>query len=173
MIIGRRSHRRHLPHFQSDYRTYFVTYVTLERVVLPHEARDIARRHIIERRSMYFLHVAIVMPDHVHLILTPGWDASGHCYSLSEILRRIKGASAREINLLLGCRGALWLDESFDHELRRDEDLRKKAEYVCNNPVRRGLVSTPDEYRWLWRSWIEGNVGQASACPSWNENGTG
>jgi len=42
MIQGRRADRRHLPHCQSDNRTYFVTFATDERRVLPPKARDIA-----------------------------------------------------------------------------------------------------------------------------------
>ena len=34
--------------------------------------------------------------------------------------------------------------------LRNDESLSQKREYVRQNPVRRGLVSTPEDYRWLW-----------------------
>jgi len=51
---------------------------------------------------------------------------------------------------------SIWQHESFDHELRRDESLRQKAEYVCANPLRRGLVKTGEEYPWIWREWVEG-----------------
>ena len=53
---------------------------------------------------------------------------------------------------MFGRSGSLWQRESFDHILRRDEDLIEKAEYIANNPVRAGLVARPEEYRWLWIS---------------------
>jgi len=149
MIIGRRAYRRHLPHYQSDFRTYFVTFVTRHRVVLPDAARDVVLRHVVEC-AFYDLHVTVVMPDHVHLIATPHCGSDGWCLPLREILRRIKGASSREVNLLLGRPGALWQAEFFDHELRRDESLAEKCDYVCRNPVRKGLVTRPEEYPWLW-----------------------
>jgi hypothetical protein len=34
--------------------------------------------------------------------------------------------------------------------LRSDESLKEKCEYIRQNPVRRGLVKRPEDYRWLW-----------------------
>ena len=48
---------------------------------------------------------------------------------------------------------------SLAHEIRRDESLHEKIEYVCENPVRKGLVATPDEYPWLWREWKQAAFG--------------
>ncbi len=52
----------------------------------------------------------------------------------------IKGASAHSINKLLKRRGHVWQDESFDHILRSEEKMISKVEYICQNPVRKGLV---------------------------------
>jgi REP element-mobilizing transposase RayT len=147
---------KHLPHYQSDYRTYFVTFVTRDRRVLPDVARDIALRHVLwDHGRRMTLHTAVIMPDHVHLLMTPLPDREGCCISLAMILQGIKGASARSINVALGTTGQVWQHESFDHELRRDEDVREKGEYISRNPLRKGLCSTPDEYPWLWRQWVE------------------
>jgi REP element-mobilizing transposase RayT len=54
----------------------------------------------------YLLHAWVVMPNHVHLLITPHVDASA-------LLHRLKGASARQSNLLLGRTGQpFWQDES-------------------------------------------------------------
>jgi REP element-mobilizing transposase RayT len=87
------------------------------------------------------------MPDHVHLLITPFQDTT-----LDALMRRMKGASGHEVNRLLGPHGAVWQRESFDHILRNDDSLSKKAEYIANNPVRAGLVTRYDEYRWWWRA---------------------
>jgi hypothetical protein len=34
--------------------------------------------------------------------------------------------------------------------LRASEKLEEKIAYILDNPVRKGLVSYPEEYRWLW-----------------------
>ncbi len=148
MITGRSSYRRHLPHFQSDFKTYFVTFTTYDRYVLPERARDVVLRHVVQS-TMYWLHVAVVMPDHVHVLITPGWGSDGLTHPLRAIMQRVKGASSREANLAIGRRGTLWLQESFDHELRREDSLPQKAEYIRQNPVRKGLVERPEDYPWL------------------------
>lgn len=103
------------------------------------------------------LHCAVVMPDHVHLILTLLEDEDGRSFPLEDIMKGIKSVSARAINRELGRKGSIWQDESFDHILRSDESVGAKSDYVCDNPVRRGLVKHVDDYPWLWREWIEGD----------------
>jgi REP element-mobilizing transposase RayT len=96
------------------------------------------------------LHAAVIMPDHVHLLFTALRDAEGWTFAPPEILKAIKGTSARSINKLLGRAGPVWQDESFDHVLRGNESLLETVEYIRQNPVRKGLVAKPEHYRWLW-----------------------
>jgi REP element-mobilizing transposase RayT len=98
------------------------------------------------------------MPDHVHLVITPLEDDDGTPVTMAAIMNGIKGASAHSVNKLLRRRGRVWQDESLDRILRTNESLRQKVEYVCQNPVRAGLISCEDEYPWLWREWVEGSV---------------
>jgi len=143
--------RRHLPHLEQDGKTYFVTFATRGRLVLPERARDIAFEAIVyEHRRSCYLHCAVVMPDHVHALFTPLLD-----WTVPKIERRMKGLSSWRINGLLSRSGALWESESFDRALRSGEDLVKKADYICANPVRAGLVDRENEYKWLWRGWKE------------------
>ena len=90
------------------------------------------------------------MPEHVHLLLTPLEDSNGWPIQLRLIMKLIKGISARSVNKLEQTEGPVWQEESFDHVLRSHKSLLEKAEYIRQNPVRRGLVGTPEEYRWLW-----------------------
>jgi REP element-mobilizing transposase RayT len=96
------------------------------------------------------------MPDHVHMIFTPLKDTDGNPFGLAEIMNGIKGASAHSLNKALNRSGPVWQFESFDHVLRSDEKIASKVEYICDNPVRKGLVNQKDDYPWLWREWIEG-----------------
>jgi REP element-mobilizing transposase RayT len=148
--------RRHLPHLENGGKTYFDTWCTIDREILPDAARDIALACAVhDHQITYFLWCAVVMPDHVHAVFTPyeGW-------LMTKIHKWVKGNSSRLINKACGRRGNLWQEESFDRILRSDEDAYRKSEYVCENPVRAGLVSSTDEYRWIWREWIEGKGGQ-------------
>ena len=105
---------------------------------------------IYEDGKMIDLEIAVVMPDHVHLIFWPRRNGSGLSYSIPEIMKSIKGASAHKVNELLSQKGQLWQTESFDHVIRNDENLQDKIQYVRLNPVRRGLVSRSQDYKWIW-----------------------
>jgi REP element-mobilizing transposase RayT len=146
------AYRRNLPHLRAHGKTYFVTFRTYRHSMLPPIARDIALSCCAyEHRQSCWLECAVVMPDHVHLLLTPDDDVA-----LQDIVGRIKSVSARRINQSLGTHGHVWQHESFDYILRSTEDRRKKAEYILQNPVRAGLVRAVDEYGWIWRWWVEG-----------------
>jgi len=116
-------YRRKLPHLQRDSKPHFITFVTDRRTILPECARDIVLASCLhDRDTRYDLHAAVVMPDHVHLILTPLNDMTRlQVWSLPEILDAIKGASAHMINRRSGRRGPVWQEESFAHVLRSSE----------------------------------------------------
>ena len=85
-----------------------------------------------------------IMPNHWHAMLVPR-DRSR---SLSEIMRRVKGRSARAINALVGKSGRLWQPEWFDRWMRHEAEYEKCVRYIRNNPVKAGLVASADEHRW-------------------------
>jgi REP element-mobilizing transposase RayT len=135
--------RRNLPHLAVPGATYFITFRA--KAELSPTARDVVFANICAcDQQTIDLEAAVVMADHVHLMFR-----LIHPYRLSQVLQRIKGRSARQINRLLRSQGSVWSDESFDHIIRRAEELEEKLEYVRQNPVSRGLVASPDGYRWL------------------------
>jgi REP element-mobilizing transposase RayT len=143
-------YRRHLPHFQGDNTAIFAGFTTHHRWILPPAARSIALEACLWGHLKRFtLHGTVVMPDHVHLVLTPLRDENG-LFSVAEIMQGIKSSSAHQINRGLNRTGQVWQHESFDHVLRREEGIAAKVEYVIQNPVRAGLVRNASEYRWLW-----------------------
>ena len=144
-------YRRTLPHYQKDGRALFITFTTWRRWILPDAARDLALEACIHADGRKCaLHAAVVMPDHVHLVLTALADSDGP-FSIPEIMHAIKSESAHRINTAIGHKGRVWQGESFDHLLRNDESLAEKIAYVLENPVRATLVKNPTEYRWCWR----------------------
>jgi REP element-mobilizing transposase RayT len=151
------AYQRNLPHLEKPGKTYFGTFCTWKGRELPPAARSIALASCIhDHGSKYWLDSAVVMLDHVHLILTPYEE------TLHSILQAIKSSSSHLIKRDRIMEPPVWLDESFDHILRSDESAREKAEYICNNPVRKDYVKTPDEWPWLWREWIEGRAGEGA-----------
>ena len=144
-------YRRKMPHYQKAGRSVFITFCKGNRDPFSPQARDVVLRHCLhDHGKRYELHTAVVMPDHVHLLLMPLRDEKGWPYGLPAILKALKGASARSINVLLASSGPVWQEESFDHVPRSQESFDEKLEYIRQNPVRRGLVTRPEEYPWLW-----------------------
>ncbi|MBZ5619465.1 MAG: transposase [Acidobacteriia bacterium] len=90
----------------------------------------------------YVSHAWVVMPNHVHLLITPRVDVPA-------LLRRLKGASARESNKLLGRTGQpFWQDESYDRRVRSADEFQRIENYILQNPVRAGLARSAEEYPW-------------------------
>ena len=124
----RYEYRRRLPHYQKDNRPLFVTFRTMPGVKLSPEARTLALQHCLhDNGKTIHLQAAVIMVDHAHLLFTALRDAEGWTFALPDILRAIKGASARSINKLSGRIGPLWQDESFDHVLKETRVYEKRS----------------------------------------------
>jgi REP element-mobilizing transposase RayT len=90
----------------------------------------------------YSLHSYVVMPNHVHLLITPNVEVPTLTHSL-------KRYTARQANLTLRLTGkTFWQDESYDHLVRNQEEFRRITKYIETNPVVAGLVPEADQYRW-------------------------
>ncbi len=91
---------------------------------------------------MYGLHAFSIMPNHVHLLLTPN-------KAVPRIAKLIKGSTAREANLILGVTGkSFWQDESYDHRVKDGSEFSRIRGYIEVNPVRAGLAATLESYRY-------------------------
>jgi putative transposase len=105
----------------------------------PEVARCVADslHYAAEDLRHYDLHAYVVMPNHVHMLITP-WAA------VAKITHSLKGYTAREANLLLDRTGLpFWQHESYDHWVREGEFERIRR-YIELNPVRAGLVGEAD-----------------------------
>ena len=150
---GTFAYRRRLPHLVKAGKTLFVTFCTRDRRELTSQERTLVLNCCVhDHLATMFLHCVVVMPDHVHLLFRPLRDNNGWAFPLVDIMQCMKGATAHRVNKLLQRSGPVWQEESFDHVLRSHESLKEKAEYIRQNPVRRGLVKRPEDYRWLWIS---------------------
>ncbi len=90
----------------------------------------------------YLLGDYVVMSNHVHALVQPiGSHACG------EIVAAWKSCSARRINAVLGRKGTVWMDESFDHLERSEVQLEKLRDYIRANPAKAGLK----EGEYVWR----------------------
>lgn len=92
-------------------------------------------------QGIYLLHEFVVMPDHLHLILTPS-----HTTSLERAIGMIKGASSRHLHKERGHKMEIWQHGFHDWTIRDADDWRAKVEYVRMNPVRAKLAEIPQDW---------------------------
>ncbi len=122
---------------------YFVTIGTRKREALlsdPCLARAVLGCLLDCRdRYDYALYAYCLMPNHVHLLVTPKGESS---VALSAFVGAFKSLSTRAFWERDG-KGVLWQQHYYDHIVRSDESLSAIGEYILNNPARRGLSSSP------------------------------
>ncbi|HXJ05805.1 MAG TPA: transposase [Candidatus Acidoferrum sp.] len=95
-----------------------------------------------EKLNFYSLHAFVVMPNHVHLLVTPK-------FSLSRITNGLKGVTARDANSILHRTGQhFWQDETFDHWVRNPAQFDRIRTYIESNPVSAGLATSPETWPW-------------------------
>jgi REP element-mobilizing transposase RayT len=130
--------------FQSyDAPLFFVTICTLHRHKIENLGviHNALRQYAVRAANDFNVAVGryVILPDHIHLFVRGGLD-----FVLATWVSGLK----RTISVALGnqSNAPLWQPGFFDHLLRNDESYSEKWEYVQNNPVRHGLVTSPNEW---------------------------
>jgi putative transposase len=124
-------------------RTFFITTVAWQRLLIFRV--DARTRLMIEvlfeyrDQGKYWLHEFVVMPDHIHLLLTPGPEIS-----LERAVQFIKGGYS--YRLRKSEKIQVWQESFTNHRIRDAEDFERHREYVRMNPVRAGLVRDAEAY---------------------------
>ena len=93
----------------------------------------------------------VLMPDHFHCLAQLGAGDT-----LSQLVNRLKSASAREVNRVLKRSGPLWQSGYHERAVRREENLRTAARYIVANPLRAGLVDQIGDYPYWNACWLDG-----------------
>jgi putative transposase len=131
-------------------RIYLVTFCTHARkpIFRDHDIATDAVSALLEPRHWSDAHLMtwVLMPDHWHGLIQLNSDIA-----LSQLIGRLKGASARALGQRHPHIGPLWQNSFHDHALRVEEDVPTVAHYILNNPVRAGLVDAADAYPFLGR----------------------
>ena len=153
-----------LKHFDIDGQARFITFCTHNQLPLlsDNKIRRIILDIILDAKKQYgFKLIAyVLMPEHVHLILIPNENSKvGH------IIGEIKRLSSKKIHKYLilqksklikkltvirngAERFVFWRKRCYDHNCRSEESLWEKVNYCHNNPVKRGLVQSPEKWQW-------------------------
>jgi REP element-mobilizing transposase RayT len=91
-----------------------------------------------QKRGDWFVHLWLLMPDHLHALITFPKDCE-----FMKVLANWKEIVAKRTT-------TRWQRDFFDHRLRSDESLQEKANYIRENPVRKGLVTKPEDWKFVW-----------------------
>jgi len=119
--------------------TFFITTATSNRRCLfqvPESAEMFLELQHYRREGCYKLHAFVVMPDHIHLIVTP------QGITIERAMGFIKGGFSHR----LASKFPVWQRGFTDHRIRDAEDMETRRKYLHMNPVRAGLVAEADEY---------------------------
>jgi REP element-mobilizing transposase RayT len=84
-----------------------------------------------------------LMPDHLHLLLSPG----GSGVPISRWLNSFKSFTTHEY-MKRGGKPPLWQLSAHDHVCRKSETTADVVMYIANNPVRKGLAEKWDDWPW-------------------------
>jgi REP element-mobilizing transposase RayT len=108
----------------------------------------------------YKLLAFVVMPSHHHWLFLPdeAWAVKAvrkargqtgkHKTPREIISHSIQSYTATICNRVRGKTGTYWQHETFDHWARDEAEALRIIEYIEMNPVKAGLVETPEQYRW-------------------------
>jgi len=89
------------------------------------------------------LYAWCLMPDHLHLLLRP----ADRQRPLGALMGAFKNFTTRQ-SWGLDYQGQLWQARYYDHIVRRRDDGKRIAQYILENPVRKGLVEEVEAYPW-------------------------
>jgi putative transposase len=129
-------------HATNNGQTYMMTSSTWGRRCL--FSREVWAKLLIDtlyhyRGTAYLLHEFVVMPDHVHVLVTPETR-------LEKAVQFLKGGFSYRAKKELGSNMEVWQKGFSDHRIRDASDYRIHQIYIRQNPVRRGLCERAEEY---------------------------
>ena len=137
----------------------------------PHD-RDLFLRVLeqVRRRYQFVLVGYVVMPEHIHLLVSEPERANP-----SVVMQALKQGFARRLfrrwrarhNDRQAClwdaaltAGHIWQRRFYDFVVSTERKRVEKLRYMHRNPVKRGLVLEPDQWRWSsYRHYSYGEAG--------------
>ena len=91
----------------------------------------------------FLLHAFVVMPDHIHLLMTVPQGLT-----LERVVQFIKGGFSHQAGIVTRAVGPFWQKSFVDRRVRGLEEFETYLKYIHQNPVRAGLVSSAEKFRY-------------------------
>jgi|SRR4051794_28383102 putative transposase len=137
-----------IPHRgETSQSTYFVTANAWEKMSIFQTDRmagllvDVLLDY--RKRKKYQLHEFVVMPNHLHLLLSPAFDVT-----LEKSMQFIKGGFSFRAKKELGFDRDIWQTSFVDRRVRDLGECEKSLVYIRENPVKAGLCALPKDWKY-------------------------
>jgi REP element-mobilizing transposase RayT len=153
----------HVLRLQTTDRIFFVT-VNLHRALVPlaeMEFRLVTEALAASPRKLGFLLCGdVVMPDHWHALIWTDFPLT-----ISRAVQDVKWSSASSLNRARGAGGTVWQHQFWDRFVRNPREFGQRLDYRQLNPVRKGLASGPENWRWSSYNNFALDKDAAAGCP--------
>jgi putative transposase len=100
---------------------------------------DVLRKCVRERK--FTIHDFVVMPDHVHILMTVPGDLS-----VEKAMQLIKGGFSFRARKELNFKGEVWQRGFSDVRVPDEESFQQHRRYINHNPVKAHLANSPEEF---------------------------
>ncbi len=153
----------HPKRYQETKDSHFLTFSCSNRRPLLRSpvSRDVFEEELERCRRWYGFYVFgyVVMPEHVHLLLSEPERAR-----LSLAIQMMKQEVAKRLQWEV----RLWLPRYYDFNVHTHKKHVEKLRYIHRNPVKRGLVSSPELWQWSsYRHYLTGEEGTVEIESHW------
>lgn len=169
-----RQYRKTVRHFNEPGHAHFLTFSCYNSFPLLNRERSRKwfTESILQAKSQpkFALWAYVVMPDHAHLIVYPLTAE----YDIALFLKSTKQSAARKAKHYLQKNNGVWLKKlttargnrevfrfwqagpGYDRNIKSDDELFEKIDYIHTNPFRKGLVADPQDWKWSSARWFAG-----------------
>ena len=133
-----------LKRFQKAEALHFITFSCFHRLPFLEapEPKETFEAVLEQTRARHQARVYayVLMPEHIHLLIN-----EPPLILLAQFLKALKQVTSRKLR---GDRSQFWQDRYFDANIRGESARSEVIRYIHRNPVKRGLVASPEQYRW-------------------------
>ncbi len=133
-----------LRRFQRAEALHFITFSCFRRLPLleapePKDLFEVVLEHTRARHQAR-VYAYVLMPEHVHLLIN-----EPPSILVAQFLKALKQITSRKLR---GDRPQFWQDRYFDANIHGESARAEVIRYIHRNPVKRGLVASPEQYPW-------------------------
>jgi putative transposase len=113
---------------------------------------------MVRRRYVFFVLGYVIMPEHVHLLVS-----EPSRLALDRAIQALKTSISKQ-----SVQRPFWLVRYYDFNVRSEAKRIEKLRYMHRNPVARGLVNRPGEWKWSsFRHYLTGEPGIVEIESPW------